>query len=981
MARPSRRRSRAGAVLGMALLGLSALVLLLAVGDRLPRDRRAPLLPAPAVLGEDIGQDDWLAIGPFVAGSASGAAEGSTTESASSPDLTDAIDRDWLVGSGGEGRSSPMAIQRLDGPGWRFVHAEGTMVFLSEHPGAAEDAVVYAFREVETERGGAAWLGVRASAPIKVFLNGEAVYARYGSSSRYRIEEAVAVELRGGRNRLLVKVAGPACRRDFELRLFRPSAPLSGSGAVARSGPEAALEGEGEGGTAGEREGAGPGGWDLRLLSRTVDRGGLLRGILPLRGDPLGAGAMAGLGAELRISAHDRAGALVAETAAAPGGGFELDLPPGYEGSILLSASDGQKETELRGAFAGDLEAAAAAAASSARAVLSALPPPASEPAGPGGAAGEKAGFDRRATLAFLADTLEGKTGPGLRSLEGTLCALDELDLLLSSGDGPLPAGRAFRLARTSPLDGSLQPWCLALPPPAAPGLPQAAPPLLVALHDLGESDLEAMDRVASLAAKGAIVLAPYGRGNSGWAGLGEEDLEEAMAAARRAALAAGLPAPDPRRTWFVGWGWGASAALREAQLHPASIAAVAAFSGLPGPDEPAPFSGLPVLLVRGEGDGGLSKEEARDAVARLEGAGARLTYETVAGRDPRETWETWGSGSPERLFRFLSSQVLPWPPARIELRSASPRHGSAPGLHLLESIDPARFSALSLERLDERHLSLSLENVSAFEFDLGALGLAASGRIVVRVEDRSWACDAGSRQQFVLEGEQASDGRDSYRLASQDDESPEPSPGATTGWPQAPHLGCGFGDLFRSPLLIVYGTRKPGRTAQLKSLAERLADWAPTAERPFGSSPGRFPVITDREADPAVLAGYSLLLVGGPGENRLAGEYARDLPIAFLPKGVSVDGNDWKAAGLAFLYPRPDEAGRLLGLIAPPAGAAAGVQAVDSILAPLRADPAASSFDTSYRTPDLMIFDAAGRRLWAASFDSGWSRLRSWYE
>jgi hypothetical protein len=53
----------------------------------------------------------------------------------------------------------------------------------------------------------------------------------------------------------------------------------------------------------------------------------------------------------------------------------------------------------------------------------------------------------------------------------------------------------------------------------------------------------------------------------------------------------------------------------------------------------------------------------------------------------------------------------------------------------------------------------------------------------------------------------------------------------------------------------------------------------------------------------------------------------------------------------------------------------------VESILAPLRADPATSSFDTSYRTPDLMIFDSAGKRLWAASFDSGWSSLRSWYE
>ena len=968
MAPPSRLAWRAGAALGFALL---VLALLLAVGDRLPRYRQASRLPDPAVFGEDVGRDDWLAIGPFATGRATGSADGSAAGSAAS--VMEAIDRDWLAGSGGEGKASPLAVQRLDGPGWRFVHAEGSTVFLSEFPGSAEDAVVYAFREIEAGEGGTAWLGVRASAALKVFLNGEAVYARYGGSSRYGIEEAVAVELRGGRNRLLVKVEGPAGRRDFELRLFRPSAPLPGR--------EAESPGSSEGG----REGDGPGGCDLRLLSRVVERGGTLCGIIPLRGDPAdtapedllqGLGDVSGAGDGARISAYDGKGVLLAGTAAVRGGGFELALPPDYEGPVLLRASEGLWESGPCSAFAGDLEAVAASAAVSARAALSALPDATGGSGIAASTAEGKAGYDRRATLAFLADLLEGKAGPGLQSLDGELCALEELDLLLGMGDAPLPAGRAFRLARSSPVDTSRQPWCLALPGPAA-----AAPPLLVALHDLGESDLEAMDRVASLAAKGAIVLAPWGRGDSGWAGLGEEDLEEAIAAAGRAAMAAGLPAPDPLRTWFVGWGLGASAALREARLHPASIAAVAAFSGLPGPDDPASLAGLPILLVRGEGDGGLSAEEARDAAARLNDVGARLEYETVPGRDPRETWEAWASGSPGRLFRFLSAEALPWPPTRIELRAPSPRYGVVPGFRLLENLDPARLSALSLERLDERHLALSLENVSAFEVDLGALGLATSGRVVLRVEDRSWAFDAGSRQRFALEGKPEPGARGSYLPIAPEAESPASSATAAAGQSLPPQLGGGFGDLFRSHLLVVYGTKKPGRTAQLKALAERLADWAPSAERSFGSSPGRFPVIADSEAVPAALAGCNLLLVGGPGENRLAEEWAQALPVAFRARGFTVAGLDWKAAGLALLCPRPDEGGRLLGLIAPPVGAAAGRVVVESILSPLRADPATSFLATSYRTPDLILFDSAGKRLWAASFDFSWSKLRSWYD
>lgn len=977
MAPPNRRAlraRRAGAALGSVLLVLSALVLFLVVGDCLPQNGRAGPLPDPAIIGEDVGEDDWLAIGPFVAGSG----------------ITEPIDRDWLTDLGGEGRASPLAVQRLEGPAWRFVHAEGSMVFLSELPGAAERATVYAFREVEGS--GAAWLEVRASAAIKVFLNGEAVYARYDGSSRYGIEEAVAVELRRGRNRLLVKVAGLAGRRDFGLRLFHPSAPLPGSGAESPASLEGGIAGGTEGVSDDASKGAGPDDYAVRLLSRLVDRGGTLRGILPLRGDPVdavpedilsNAGDTVGIGPEVRISAYDREGALLGGTRASHGGGFELALPPDYEGLVLLRVSDGLREKGPVGAFAGDFEAAAAAAARSARAALSTLPVPASGSAGPGGGAEGRAGYDRRATLAFLADLLEGKAGPGLQDLDGALCALEELDLLLGMGDAPLPAGRAFRLARSSPIDDSIQPWCLALPSPsaAASGLPPSPPPLLVALHDLGESDLEAMDRVASLATKGVVVLAPWGRGDSGWAGLGEEDLEEAIAAAGRATMASGLPAPDPRRTWFVGWGWGASAALREARLHPASVAAVAAFSGLPGPDDPAPFNGLPILFVRGAKDGGLLEEEARDAVARLEGAGAQLDYETVAGRDPREAWDSWGAGDAGRLFRFLAGKALPWPPARIELRAPSPRLCAVPGLYLLESIDPAGLSALSLERLDERHLVLSLENVSAFEIDLGALGLASSGRVILKVEDRSWTCDAGSRHHFVLDDQPGPDTRGSYRLVPPNSEEPGLSPSTAWGQSQPPQLGGGFGDLFRSRLLIVYGTKKPSRSAQLKSLAERLSDWAPTSERPFGSAPGRFPVIADRDADAAALEGYNLLLVGGPGENRLAEEFARGLPVAFVPGGVSVDGRDWKVAGLALLCPRPDEAGRLLGLVAPPTGNSAGRAAVESILAPLRADPAASSCATSYRTPDLMLFDSAGKRIWTASFDSRWSKLRSWYE
>ena len=106
-----------------------------------------------------------------------------------------------------------------------------------------------------------------------------------------------------------------------------------------------------------------------------------------------------------------------------------------------------------------------------------------------------------------------------------------------------------------------------------------------------------------------------------------------------------------------------------------------------------------------------------------------------------------------ESLLSWLRPLRLDALPKRVELRAPRTRYGAAPRLRLLDIADPSAPGALSLEIIDDRHLSLSTENVGRFELDLSGADLAAKGRILAQVDGRSFALDAGSRPVFQTLG------------------------------------------------------------------------------------------------------------------------------------------------------------------------------------------------------------------------------------
>jgi len=122
--------------------------------------------------------------------------------------------------------------------------------------------------------------------------------------------------------------------------------------------------------------------------------------------------------------------------------------------------------------------------------------------------------------------------------------------------------GLGETLVRSS-ADGTLQPLAVYVPPSYDPARPA---PLVVFLHGSGgsESGLLAQAGLTQLAdATGSIVIAPYGRGYSGFRGSATSDIYDALAVVKNAF------AIDARRRYLAGYSMGGFSIFRVGSAHP----------------------------------------------------------------------------------------------------------------------------------------------------------------------------------------------------------------------------------------------------------------------------------------------------------------------------------------------------------------------------------------------------------------------------
>lgn len=172
----------------------------------------------------------WQILGPIPLSSGSGTSPAAPDEDTQKK----AFALDFLAACGNETgvHSSPLPVCQINEQEyrWKVVQSGDDTLDLSKEFGPKEFAVGYALAEVESSSVATVIAGIGSDDAVKVWLNGKLVHENWIQRAVQKDEDVVLLELRPGKNQLLIKVQngirewGLACRalgpRVLEERLW-----------------------------------------------------------------------------------------------------------------------------------------------------------------------------------------------------------------------------------------------------------------------------------------------------------------------------------------------------------------------------------------------------------------------------------------------------------------------------------------------------------------------------------------------------------------------------------------------------------------------------------------------------------------------------------------------------------------------------------------------------------------------------------------
>ncbi len=572
-----------------------------------------------------------------------------------------------------------------------------------------------------------------------------------------------------------------------------------------------------------------------------------------------------------------------------------------YEVRFTTTTAAGKAWTTHLPWFKGDARAAAAAVVEKAKGVDVKTP----------------TGKTRRMLSDLVLDRAGGdvaKAGPeALRRTHAAVFESAELDLESAGKTGRIHGHGFVRLAWADDVDGSVQ-FCRAYLP--AGYAPDRRWPLVVQLHgynpanpeyvrwwavDSRHHPIHAVDRGAD----GPVYIEPHGRGNTSYRGFGEKDVLRAIAEAKKALSI------DEDRVYLMGDSMGGWGTWQVATRNPEVFAAIAPIYG--GADYRAQLEkavlakltpaerylqerrsswaqaegllNVPILVSHGDVDKSVNVEYSRWAVKMLQRWGYDVRYHEVPGRGHEDMKVQPG------IWEWLLQHRRQAHPRHVRVRAADLQSAHAYWVRLTRAERPMEFLIADAEVIGPNRLRLDTRNVAAAELRPGPLVDASKPVEVV------W--------NGVARSVTARDGRLELRAEGY----------TPIALEKTDRLAGPFEDAAGTPFAVVLGTtaRDPEmRRAcewKVKGFVAFWRDWQKVEPRVFKDTE-----ITDADA-----ARYSLLLIGGPGENALAKRLASRLPLEVRPDAIVVDGRAFPAtdAGVSLVYPSPLNPERYIAVLA----------------------------------------------------------------
>ena len=513
-------------------------------------------------------------------------------------------------------------------------------------------------------------------------------------------------------------------------------------------------------------------------------------------------------------------------------------------------------------------------------------------------------------TLDWYRARLELAASDGARGRERTHRALSDLERFvapLRQGQDPLRRPGIVDVAPRSELDGRPAQLRVHIPASYSPTAARRYP-LVVLLHGYNgspEGIMRAFLDTASRAPHPSVdgfVVAPNAHGNSFYRGPGEH----AVLAAVDWMLHT-YPI-DPDRVSISGVSMGGTGTAEIGLRHAGRFAAAAPLCGYhsffvrrdtsnrplrPWEKErmhhwsPASFADngrhLPLYVAHGTRDHPL--ENSRVLVRAYQQAG----YSIVADWPDtgHSVWKKTYAGA--RLWPWLTRHRRDRAPRHVTFRTDTLRDGTLDWVRVTALARPGHRGRVDARVTAAGTIAVTTEAVAGLALERPAPHVPADQALSLRID--------GDRLGFAP-GEAIRVDRRSGHWQKTKEPSPRNHKRAGVEGP--------IRDVFRGPVLFVYGTLDPRTLRANREIAETMAELRYRVDV-------RYPVVADRQVTERLEATHSLFLVGNARDHLILRRIDARLPIRVTSDGIRLGDHTLPGSGLGtlFIHPNPDQPDR----------------------------------------------------------------------
>ncbi|HEY4759341.1 MAG TPA: prolyl oligopeptidase family serine peptidase [Thermoguttaceae bacterium] len=782
-------------------------------------------------------------------------------------DAIEEIDKDFLAENNGEANVQPIEGQVVKISGsemkWTPVKCNDAVDLLKIFQGGrTQNALAYAYTKINRKKAGRTYIAFGSDDGIKVWLNGKLVHRVAKTRPLVLDEDGVALDMNAGENHLLLKIQQSGGGWGFAARIMENMNVLD----FATGNIEFSLT-------------------DINPQKNTLtvqSTGNLDQ--LSLK-QTVQMEVYAAGGNTIVKKTFDCSQSVVLNYENWPDGAYEF----------RFTYKDIRGATSIKYAswYKGDILAAA-------RQIVESAPD-------------KDIKTPEAATHRMLADMIMDRLGKNLQNPDPTkLGALDSplMEFAEIKSNKQIYPGGFVRLAYIDDIDDTPQ-FCRCYLPLKCD--PSKKLPMIVSLHGYNGEFPEyihwwSVDKRHDLVSDtyDVIYIEPHGRGNADYLGIGDRDVLKCIEMAKQKFNV------DDNRVYLMGFSMGGFGTWNVATRHPELFAAIAPVYGgddyrvFLSPENIEKMSAwerflneksvstaqiesllnMPILVSHGDQDQAVNVNLSRYLVRLLQRWNYDVRYIEVPGKGHSELglWDQTVSWMLEHKRNSM--------PRHVRVRAANLRTASAYWVKVTQQYDPAEFMVVDAEALDGNILRIDSKNVCEMSLTPAESLIDFSKPIKVVWNGKAVPVDNLQARNIVLKAED-------YKPAS---------------LKKTPRLAGPISDYTNTPFMIVVGTisnnSMTNKIIEQKAgimihLWKRVQKYEPRVKK-------------DVEVTEEDLNKYSLILLGGPEDNKISKLVFEKIPFQVKSDEIIIDGRSFKVndAVLEAVYPNPYNAERYVVVV-----------------------------------------------------------------